>query len=71
MQKKPNCTCRDTACPNHPSNHDQGCTLCIAKNRKQGEIPVCFFNEVGRPEGMKDYFYHDFAECVRLKEQQK
>ena len=38
----PFCTCPDTKCPNHPSNHDKGCTPCIAKNLAQREIPGCF-----------------------------
>lgn len=42
------CTCKDTDCPLHPSNHDKGCSLCIAKNLKLGEIPNCFFNLVDK-----------------------
>ncbi len=40
------CTCTDRECPFHPVNHDQGCTPCIAKNLKEGEISSCFFNSV-------------------------
>ena len=40
------CTCEDTNCPLHPSNHDKGCNLCIAKNLKKGEIPTCFFKKI-------------------------
>lgn len=36
------CTCRDLKCPFHPTNHSKGCSLCIAKNLKEGEIPSCF-----------------------------
>ena len=40
------CSCRDKSCPMHPSNHAQGCTPCILKNLRLGEIPSCFFNKV-------------------------
>lgn len=45
--KVPFCTCSDTGCPFHPSNHDKGCTPCVAKNLKEGEIPTCFFKSLG------------------------
>jgi len=64
MHEKPNfCTCGDKNCPHNPINHDKGCTLCIEKNLKEGEIPSCFFNAVGkRSEG--GYSYEDFARHV-------
>ena len=37
------CTCRNRGCPLHPTRHAQGCTPCIAKNLRLGEIPNCFF----------------------------
>ena len=43
------CTCQNTACRCHPSNHSQGCDLCIQKELRKGEIPSCFFNLVIRP----------------------
>ncbi|MEA4920323.1 MAG: DUF6485 family protein [Clostridiaceae bacterium] len=46
MDKHEYCTCRDKSCPMHPSNHDKGCTPCIMKNLRLGEIPSCFFNKV-------------------------
>lgn len=45
------CTCRDRDCPNHPVNHDQGCTPCILKNLARREIPSCFFNLAGARQG--------------------
>lgn len=36
------CTCANMACPLHPSNHDKGCSPCIAKNLRLQEIPNCF-----------------------------
>ncbi|HOI81774.1 MAG TPA: DUF6485 family protein [Synergistales bacterium] len=43
MAKVPFCTCVDLECPAHPSNHDKGCTPCIAKNLAEECIPVCFY----------------------------
>ncbi len=60
----PFCTCTDTKCPNHPTNHDKGCTPCIIKNLDRGEIPGCFFNALGKPKKGKDYYYEDFAKTV-------
>lgn len=40
------CTCKDTTCKLHPSNHKLGCDPCIQKNLKAGEIPGCFFHLV-------------------------
>jgi len=37
------CSCKDTTCKFHPSNHSNGCDLCIQKNLKLNEIPSCFF----------------------------
>ena len=58
------CTCKDTDCPLHPSNHDKGCSLCIAKNLKLGEIPNCFFNLVDKENKSTDYKFTDFARLV-------
>jgi len=58
------CTCGDLDCPNHPNNHDQGCTPCILKNLNEGEIPSCFFN-VADPERKREgYFFENFAKVV-------
>ena len=61
------CTCTDLECPLHPSNHDKGCSLCIAKNLKEREIPSCFFNEVGTDKDQETYFFEDFAKAVLNK----
>ena len=63
------CTCLDVSCPNHPANHDQGCTLCIAKNLKTGEIPSCFFHKAGSDESQSSYFFEDFAKLVLGKKE--
>ena len=34
------CTCTNMGCPNHPRNHDRGCTPCIEKNLTRHEIPA-------------------------------
>ena len=57
-------TCKDLKCPFHPTNHNKGCSLCIAKNLKEGEIPSCFFNKVGNASEMESYYYEDFAKLV-------
>lgn len=59
------CTCKDLKCPFHPTNHDKGCTPCIAKNLKHSEIPSCFFNTLDGVENLKDYTYNDFADAVK------
>jgi hypothetical protein len=61
------CSCRDVACllnPNNPKNRakGRGCDGCIRKCLAQGEIPSCFFNEVGTTqEGWDDYTYAGFC----------
>ncbi len=58
------CTCKDPSCPFHPANHDRGCTPCIAKNLRQGEIPSCFFHAVGHPKPTEGWTFGDFAALV-------
>ena len=58
------CTCTSTDCPNHPTNHDQGCTPCILKNLTLKEIPSCFYNDIDHPKPTKAYHYEDFAALV-------
>ncbi|MCD7807782.1 MAG: DUF6485 family protein [Erysipelotrichaceae bacterium] len=55
------CTCQDLSCPMHPTNHDKGCTPCIAKNLKLNEIPSCFFNKVCDAHNMSSFTFEDFA----------
>ena len=61
----PFCTCTDTKCPFHPSNHGKGCTPCIAKNLKEGEIPTCFFKAVGVPKPTDGWKFEDFAALIQ------
>lgn len=58
------CTCKDYKCPLHPSNHDKGCSLCIAKNLKLKEIPNCFFNLVDKEHKAENYSFEDFAQIL-------
>ena len=59
------CTCQNTACRCHPANHDQGCSLCIEKELRKGEIPSCFFNLVIQPgEPVEDCSIQAFARRV-------
>lgn len=60
----PFCTCTDTKCPCHPSNHNKGCTLCIAKNLEQREIPSCFFHAAGGEKPTPDWYFEDFAALI-------
>ena len=62
--KVPFCTCSDTKCPFHPSNHGQGCTPCIAKNLKEGEIPSCFYRKIDCEKPTSEWHYADFAALV-------
>ncbi len=56
------CTCEDTNCPLHPSNHDKGCNLCIAKNLKKGEMPTCFFKKINYDiSQIKNFTIEDFV----------
>ena len=56
------CTCEDTNCPLHPSNHDKGYNLCIAKNLKKGEMPTCFFKKINSDiSQIKNFTIEDFV----------
>ncbi len=60
------CTCSDTDCPNHPTNHDLGCDLCIKKCLKHKEIPSCFFKDINTDtSNVKDYTYQGFCDFYR------
>lgn len=62
------CPCRDRACSLHPSNHEKGCSLCIAKNIKNKEIPSCFFNAAGQYPSKYGYTFEAFAKTIAEKE---
>ncbi|HQO83290.1 MAG TPA: DUF6485 family protein [Synergistales bacterium] len=65
MAKVPFCTCVDLECPAHPSNHDKGCTPCIAKNLDEESIPVCFYRKIEPDMDRKqDYSFRGFARFV-------
>ncbi|MBR3583126.1 MAG: hypothetical protein IKO01_06770 [Kiritimatiellae bacterium] len=65
------CTCADRACPLHPANHGKGCTPCMMKNLRAGEVPSCLWNLVSTREERQregcDYRIASFAEMVRRK----
>ena len=65
MAHKPTCTCRDTACPNHPTNHSEGCDRCIRKCPTLGESPSCFLRQ-GHDAltGVTDFTFEGFARFV-------
>ena len=58
------CTCTDLTCPLHPTNHDKGCTPCIADNLKDNEIPTCFFKKVEPDYKGGGWSFEDFARLV-------
>ncbi len=65
------CTCEDLKCPFHPTNHDKGCSPCISKNLKLGEIPSCFFNKINAPQNLPSYTMEDFAKLVLQQNKNK
>ncbi len=58
------CTCNETGCPNHPTNHDKGCTPCIEKNLREREIPACFFKKAGGVKPTEGWHFEDFAALI-------
>ncbi len=62
------CTCTDVECPMHPAKTHEGCTPCIVKNLRLGEIPSCFFNKIPGAERRTGHSYRDFAEAVLSQE---
>lgn len=65
------CTCGDTKCPYNPGNpknaaEGRGCTGCIVKNLRMGEVPSCIFKTVGDTAGWEDYSIQGFVDfCAR------
>ena len=59
------CSCTDLSCLCHPSRHSLGCTPCIQKNLRQGEIPSCFFKKVDDGAKPEAYFFENFADWVK------
>ena len=65
------CTCTNMGCPLHPTKHDKGCAPCISKNLKLDEMPNCFFNKVAGSEKRTGDSFADFAETVRVAQENK
>ncbi len=61
------CTCTDLLCPNHPANHNDGCTRCIEKNLKAREIPSCFFHALHIGNEKHGYTFEEFMRMVALE----
>lgn len=69
MTKQGNfCTCDNLACPLHPTRYEKGCTPCIRKNLRLGEIPSCFFKLVENSETRTGDTFVDFARMVMKAE---
>lgn len=60
----PFCTCTHLSCKLHPANHDKGCSPCIEKNLKTGEIPSCYFNLMRQPERRENDSILAYAKAV-------
>ena len=58
------CTCDNRTCPQHPTRHEKGCTPCIKKNLRLGEIPNCFFKLIENSETRTGDSFEDFARMV-------
>lgn len=57
------CTCPVTACPRHPSNHNQGCDPCMKDNLKKGKMPACMFDAVSEDVSeVRDYTIKGFVD---------
>lgn len=69
MENKGFCTCSDYSCEFHPRNHDKGCTPCIAKNRREREVPSCLFNMLDLKHKPEGYHFEDFAKAVLEKDE--
>ena len=67
----PFCTCTDTKCPFHPTNHDKGCMPCIAKNLRDREIPSCFFKAAGGKKPTEGWHFEDFAALINSLNEQR
>ena len=64
------CTCTNLRCPLHPANHDKGCTPCIRKNLRLGEVPNCFFHLVNEPgEDVPDSSLEAFARKILARKE--
>lgn len=48
----------------HPTKHDKGCALCMAKNHRLREIPNGFFNMVDGADKRTGDHFEDFAKFV-------
>lgn len=59
------CPCDDYGCEFNPSNHDQGCTLCVEDSLKTREIPKCFYLQAtDNIDGFEDWSFEHFAKLV-------
>lgn len=66
----PHCTCTHYACPLHPTKHEKGCSLCIAKSLKKREIPACLFNLIDPDHNRTDDKFADFVNFYLAEQKQ-
>lgn len=58
------CTCRDRDCPNHPVNHDQGCTPLHSEKPDPAGNSQLLFQPGGGTAGLDSFYFEDFARRV-------
>lgn len=57
------CSCSDTECPKHPTNHSFGCDPCVKSNLMQKRMPSCFFKAVHEDlSGVDDFTIEGFVD---------
>lgn len=63
------CSCQNTSCKLNPTNHDEGCDLCIKVNIDCNTIPRCFFHKLMGDDVSKiqKWTFEEFAQEVELQ----
>ena len=63
------CSCTDTKCQMHPTNHNKGCDPCIIDNLERKKMPACFFIAVSDDvSGVTDYSMKGFVDFFLKKQ---
>lgn len=57
-------SCRNLACTLHPARYGLGCSPCISKNLRLGEVPNRFFNALDPECERSGDTFADFAAQV-------
>lgn len=62
------CTCTNTKCSLHPTNHDKGCAPCIGKHLKSKKVPGCFFDLLENGGERQSESFAEFARLVQANQ---